>query len=302
MSRCLCCYGPLVEGERDYHAECALSIFGSAAPDSLLYSNEQLNLLSRRKKRVTPLSIFESPAMLSELQLDDEHDPLLRRLSFPENGDCLSHLTMRLAGAAHIVTAPNAMVRTSDGELRLVVSRVDINSMCVELPMENMCQLSQLASEERYDASIEEVMEFVEEHSSVNRIDVINLWEHIVFAWICGNSDFNLEDIALYEPYVGICSLAPLGVVRMGDFNKPFDGAMALSVNGKRKGITRQDLEGAMRRTGLKGRAMNIIFKKFFSARERWFELVDASLLSDEQKVACKRELGTQLDKLAPKE
>lgn len=261
------------------------------------YGVEQLRVMSHCEVEPMSLSIFES----------GNGEPLVESpmgLYFvdPEEG-AVASLTMKMAQAAHIVTAQNTLVKTTDGELRLAVRRVDINSGGDRLPMEDGCQVSELSFDERYEGAYEEVMEMIEEYSSVGRIDVITLWEQVVFAWICGYSDFNLKNIALYEPYSGICSLAPLRFATSDLLlGRGSVGDMALSINNKRKGVVRQDLECAMRRSGLKGRAINIIFKKFVASRDRWIELIEESLLDEEQRRRYVELLDNSLSQLTPKE
>ncbi len=299
MNRCLYCYKELVESEVDYHKECAEVLFGGNYVD-MPYSVEQLRDLSQREVQLVPLSIFESDSVE---RCEEQDDSLWSRFVVDPEEGVIASLTMKLAQAAHIVTAAHTLVRTTDGELRLAVRRVDIASGGERLPMEDGCQISELTPEERYEGAYEEVMEMIEEYSSVGRIDVITLWEQVVFAWICGYSDFNLQGVALYEPYSGICSLAPLRFATSnGVVDRERIGEMALSVNNKRKKIVRQDLEGAMRRSGLKSRAINIIFKKFVAARDQWFDIIEESLLSDDQKAKYRELLDGSLRTLAPKE
>lgn len=300
MNRCLHCYKELAEGEVNYHLQCAESLFGAAAPTTIPYSAEQITQISQRTIPPIPLSCFEPSSSTPNTEVEEpSSDPFFEKFAIYPEGGVVADLTMKLAEALHIVTAPHTLVRLDDGSLCYAIRRVDVTTSGVRIPMEDISQISELTFEERYEGSYEQLMTLIEECSSVNRIDVNNLWEQVVFAWVCGDSDFNLTQIALYEPYVGICSLAPL---RYATSHALLDGAklgaMALEVNRKRVGVKRLDLEAAMRESGLKGRAINIIFKKFVAAKSRFMELVDESLLDADQKQSYKKLLETQIKTL----
>ncbi len=296
MDRCLRCYSDLNEGEIKYHKECVDSLFVGVDMDNFQYTVEDIERSSKSRIAPIALSIFEPSTVVEEVADRSSDDPFLSRFTFYREGAELTDLTMKLAQAAHIVTASHSLVSLSDGSRRLAVRRVDIDNEGRQLPMEDVCQISELSFEERYEGEYEQITEMIEECSSVNRIDLITLWEHVVFAWICGNSDFNLSQIALNEPYAGICSLAPLRFATSVALYDPSKvGAMALGVNGKRRGVGRADLEAAMRSTALKNRAINLIFKKFVASRDVWFELVDNSWLEPQQKADYKILLDRQL-------
>ncbi|MFI3289714.1 MAG: HipA domain-containing protein [Rikenellaceae bacterium] len=296
MNRCLRCYRNLELDEQDLHKECA----DEALFDGVDMSKtaEELTKITNDRVTTLPLSIFESSSMndssyLNEGVISDGN------FLFYSEGAAVADLTMKLAQASHIVTASHSLFRLSDGSLSMAVRRIDRDSRGVPFPMESLCQISELTFAERYEGSYAETMEMIEEYSSVNRIDIISLWECVVFAWICGYSDFNLSQIALYEPYAGICSLAPLRFATSTALSDPsLLGAMALDVNGRRVGIGRVDLEAAMRSTALKNRAINLIFKKFVASRDIWLELVDNSFLDQEQKQDYKKILINQLKSL----
>lgn len=261
------------------------------------YTIEQIEELSRSEVPTIPLSMFEPSTIETTLQTRVERsDSVFNRFKLYPIGGEIAEVTMKLAETAHIVTAPHKVVKLADGTSIFASQRVDINSQGKALPIEDLCQISELTFEERYEGSYEQVMGLIEECSSVNRIDVITLWEHVAFSWICGNSDFNLKDIALYEPYDGICSLAPLRFatsIALLEADKL--GTLALTLNNKKEGIQRSDIEAGMKKSGLKNRAINIIFKKFVSARETWFKLIDESSLSVELKESYKKLLSKQL-------
>ena len=47
MNKCLYCYKPLAEGERDYHKSCARKIFESTSVPELPYTRDMIKELAK---------------------------------------------------------------------------------------------------------------------------------------------------------------------------------------------------------------------------------------------------------------
>ena len=59
---------------------------------------------------------------------------------------------MKLAEIAGIVTAEHSLIRTSSGKLAYLTKRFD-RLKSTKVPMEDLCQLSELPSSAKYDSS-----------------------------------------------------------------------------------------------------------------------------------------------------
>ena len=70
MRRCLCCYQPLNEGEKDYHPRCAKRFFGQASVPVLPYTRKDINQLAR----VVVESRTTVTGVQAKLSMDLEHD------------------------------------------------------------------------------------------------------------------------------------------------------------------------------------------------------------------------------------
>ena len=155
MRRCLYCYQPLNEGEKDYHARCAKRFFGQASAPELPYTRKDINQLAQVvvENRTTVTGVQ------AKLSMDLEHDANGRaqRLTIvgvmgryilkpqTEEFECLPEmedLTMHLAEIARIPTVPHALIRFKDGELNYITRRIDRTDDGRKLPMEDMCQLA----------------------------------------------------------------------------------------------------------------------------------------------------------------
>ncbi len=186
---------------------------------------------------------------------------------------------MRMAQAVMILTAPSSLVRTAGGGVAFARRR--------ELLAESLPTLVERLEECEFDGSAEMIAELVEDFSSIARLDVVNLFEQILFGWTIGCDDMSLSSFALLRPNAGVCSLAPAFdlVPQLAQEQSQF----GLSINGKRKNIRRKDFEAAMRHMGLKDRIIRITIEKMIKAKEQWFDVIDRAPLSDEQRSKFKQ-------------
>lgn len=66
---------------------------------------------------------------------------------------------MHLAEAAGIKTEPHSLIRFADGELCYITRRVDRTKK--EIAMEDMCQLSERLTEDKYKGSYERIAKLI---------------------------------------------------------------------------------------------------------------------------------------------
>lgn len=183
---------------------------------------------------------------------------------------------MKMAEAVAILVVPHELV-VAEGEVVQCASR--------EIVGETICEITQTPDEECFDAEYEFVAEVVEECSTIGRLDVINLWERVIFAWVIGDAQQGMLSFSLHESHAGLFALAPIS--RLAPMSAVAEREVALSVGGKRRGLRRADfVRGALESPSLKSRALNIIFSKFIAAVDKWREIIYASEMSAEAKQA----------------
>ena len=73
---------------------------------------------------------------------------------------------------------------------------------------------------------------------------------------------------------------------------------MALTLNGKKRKIKKDDFIIAMKSSGLDDKVINNIFRKFLKVEEKWFEFIDISFLPVEMKKKYKELIKENLRKL----
>ena len=74
---------------------------------------------------------------------------------------------------------------------------------------------------------------------------------------------------------------------------------LALTLNGKKRKIKKEDFVTSMQASGLEDKVIKNIFAKFAKAKEKWFEFIDQSFLPDEMKEAFKTIITEKLSLLA---
>lgn len=292
MNKCLYCYKPLAEGEVDYHKACARKIFESATVPVLPYTRANIKELAREivtaSTTVTgvqaKLSLDISRSQAGEHQrftivglwgryiLKPQTD---RFANLPENED----LTMHMAEAVGIKTVPHSLIRFADGELCYITRRIDRTKKGVKIAMEDMCQLSERLTEDKYKGSYERIAKLIRKHSSAPLLDVINFWEVVLFSWLTGNADMHLKNFSLFRPSDDYMLTPAYDLLSTALAMPEDEEELALTLNGKKKRIKREDFEKAMRDSGIDEKAITNLFNRFLKAVPKWHGLIEDSFL-----------------------
>lgn len=290
--KCLHCYKPLSDGEIDYHKGCARKIFESAIVPVLPYTRANIKELAREivaaSTTVTgvqaKLSLDISRGKAGEAQrftivglwgkyiLKPQTD---RFANLPENED----LTMHMAEAAGIKTVPHSLIRFADGELCYITRRIDRTRQGGKIAMEDMCQLSERLTEDKYKGSYERIAKLIRQHSAAPLLDVVNFWEMVIFSWLTGNADMHLKNFSLYRPADNYILTPAYDLLSTALAMPEDDEELALTLNGKKKRIMRDDFEKAMRKNGMKDNAIAKLFDRFSKSVPKWHGLINESFL-----------------------
>ena len=302
MAKCLYCYKELNEGEKDFHKSCSKKMFGTPSVPKLPYTRENLTDLAKQVIR----SQTTLTGVQAKLSLDinkggrNETDRftivgLWGRYILKPQTDRFAHLpeledlTMHLAELAKLQVVPHSLIRFVDGELCYITRRIDRTATGDKLPMEDMCQLTERLTEHKYKGSYEQIAKAIQRFSSVPKLDMVNYWEQVVFSWITGNADMHLKNFSLYSKEQGKYVLTPAYDMLSTALVMPEDTEeLALTLNGKKRKIKKEDFVTSMQASGLEDKVINNIFAKFAKAQEKWFVFIDQSFLPNEIKEAFK--------------
>lgn len=73
---------------------------------------------------------------------------------------------------------------------------------------------------------------------------------------------------------------------------------LALTLDGRKKHINKQNFVRAMASSGLSDKVTENIFHKFANVAQRWYDFIDISFLPDDLKEKYKEEIAVNLEKL----
>ena len=311
MCKCLYCYNPLADGEVDYHKSCVRKIFESTTVPMLPYTRANIKELAREivmaSTTVTgvqaKLSLditrghagepqrFTIVGLWGRFILKPQTD---RFANLPENED----LTMHMAEAVGIKTVPHSLIRFADGELCYITRRVDRTKNGDKIAMEDMCQLSERLTEDKYKGSYERIAKLIKQYSAAPLLDVVNFWEVVVFSWLTGNADMHLKNFSLYRPADNYMLTPAYDLLSTSIVMPEDEEELALTLNGKKKKIKRADFEKAMLDSGMDEKAIEKLFKKFAKTLPKWYALIEESFLPKDMIVAYREKLNTMSARL----
>lgn len=312
MNKCLYCYKPLADGEVDYHKACARKIFESTTVPTLPYTRANIKELAREivtsSTTVTgvqaKLSLDISRGHAGEPQrftivglwgqfiLKPQTD---RFANLPENED----LTMHMAEAAGIKIVPHSLIRFADDELCYITRRVDRTKKGAKIAMEDMCQLSERLTEDKYKGSYERIAKLIRQHSSAPLLDVVNFWEVVLFSWLTGNADMHLKNFSLFRPANNYMLTPAYDLLSTALAMPEDDEELALTLNGKKKRIKREDFDKAMRDSGMDEKAIANLFARFSKVIPKWHELINASFLPTDLQEAYHEKIDTMARRIS---
>lgn len=306
MCKCLYCYKPLADGEVNYHKTCARKIFGSTSVPTLPYTRDNIKDLAREIVTASTTVTGVQAKLSLDIARGNAGEPQRftivglwgryilkpqtdRFTNLPENED----LTMHMAEAAGIKTVPHSLIRFADGELCYITRRIDRTKAGEKIAMEDMCQLSERLTEDKYKGSYERITKLIRQYSSAPLLDIVNFWEVVVFSWLTGNADMHLKNFSLFRPGENYMLTPAYDLLSTALAMPEDEEELALTLNGKKKHIKYEDFEKAMLDSGMDDKAIANIFNRFAKVIPRWHKLIDESFLPTDFKDAYHSKIDT---------
>ncbi|HCS20061.1 MAG TPA: toxin HipA [Bacteroidetes bacterium] len=297
-NRCLYCYQILLEGETDFHASCSKKMFGTVEPPVLPYTEEQMAELAGE--------IIQSQSTITGVQAKlSLHLASAERPNLPKKFTIVGlwggyilkpptthyqqlteveDLTMHLAELAGIKVVPHSLIRMASGNLAYITKRIDRYKK-EKLHMEDMCQLTERLTEHKYQGSHEQIAKAIIKYSNTPGLDLVNFFEMVLFSFLTGNADMHLKNYSLLYQFERGPVLSPAyDLVATALVNKADDEDLALTLNGKKKKIKKQDFIFAMNTVKLDNKQQANIFKKMEKAIPKWLDFIDISFLDHDFK------------------
>ncbi len=299
-NRCLICFSPVENGQEEYHRHCSRAFFGIYPPPALEMTLDDLKEYAVKSvlARITITGVQKKLSLGIEKQGRETRftivglwgnfilkPPVDEYPFLPENEDT----TMRLAAITGIPVVPHAMIRLSSGELGFVSRRIDRADQGRKIAMEDFCQLSGRLTEDKYKGSVERIGKLLRHFSVYPGLDIVDLFERVIFNFLCGNGDMHLKNYSLLETSEGM-RLAPaydLVSTLLAVPDEPEESA--LTINGKKSKLDRSDFDTLGRNLGIAEPATRKIYEKAVKSREVMISIVKESRLPESmQAILCK--------------
>jgi serine/threonine-protein kinase HipA len=302
----------LTKHEQDFHASCSKKIFGQPVPPALPYSEADLEPLAKEVIQ-SQTTVTGVQAKLSLHITGNNKEGTEKRFTivglwggyvlkppmaiYPQLPE-VEDLTMHLAAAAKIKTVPHSLIRLQSCNLAYVTKRID-RTKKGKLAMEDMCQLTERLTEDKYHGSYEQIGKSLLKYSSTPGLDVVNFFELVLFSFITGNADMHLKNFSLLEqPGLGMILSPAYDLVNTTLVNPADEEEMALTINGKKKKLKKNDFVAAMNTLKVEEKQQQNIFSKMEKALPKWLDWIDVSFLSEDFKEQYKSIIQERLTRL----
>jgi serine/threonine-protein kinase HipA len=297
--RCLYCYEPLFDSNSDFHEACNKRFFGQLKTPQLAYSLDNLQELATQVIQ-SQMAVTGVQAKVSLSLYRKQEKNLTKKLTIvglygdyilkppsehyaqlPE----LESATMHMAEVCGINVVPHSLVKLQDETLCYITKRVD-RTRKGKLHMEDMCQLSERLTEDKYKGSHEQVAKLLLKYSSSPLLDVSNFYEQVLFSFFTGNSDMHLKNFSLLEKErqgLSLCpayDLVPTVLVNPADTEE-----LALTLNAKKRKLKYQDFLAAYENCGLSKKVLDNTLELFVYAKPEILSVLEKSFVSDEFKM-----------------
>lgn len=296
MRKCLYCYQPLGEGEKDMHPACVKRFFGQTVMPALDYTKEQIDELAKQviqdqtsltgvqPKLSLHLNQHKGSSRLTIVGLWGGYICKPQTITYEQMPE-VEDLTMHLAELARIDVVPHTLMRMADDSLCYLTRRIDRTSMGEKVAMEDMCQLTERLTEHKYKSSYERIGKSVLQYSSMPKMDITNFFETVLLSWLTGNNNMHLKNFSLYEPKDGIIRLTPAyDLLNAAIINPKDDEELALTLNGKKNKLKKADFLKCAESLGIESIVVNHLINKYKKLLPKFEDMIRSSFLSDELK------------------
>jgi serine/threonine-protein kinase HipA len=296
--RCLHCYEPLQEPDTDIHQACNKKFYGQLKTPRLGYSLDNLQELATKVIQ-SQMAVTGVQAKVSLSLYRKEEKNLIKKLTIvgmygdyilkppseyynelPE----LESATMHMAHVCGIKVVPHSLVYLQDGTMCYITKRVD-RTRKGKLHMEDMCQLSERLTEDKYKGSYEQVAKLILRYSASPLLDVSNFYEQVLFSFFTGNADMHLKNFSLLEKQGEGMALAPAyDLVPTALVNPADTEELALTLNGKKRTLKYDDFLSAFEGCGLSKKVLDNTLELFYYCKQPMLEVLKKSFVSEAYK------------------
>lgn len=309
VNQCLYCGKPLeTDNISTWHTKCIKKFFGHPfLPEIDIDSikndlNEKAQEMLKSGESVTGVQQKLSLGLSGDGKKLTIFDYPLGYILKPEgigltNYARAEQLVMSMANAIGIKTPEHGLLILKDGTYAYITKRFD-RSGKDKIHVEDFCQLSDKPSEYKYVGSYEKGGKIIEQFASKSSKDLADYFTLIIFNFISCNSDMHLKNFSLVESdeiyFSPAYDLLPVNIVFPDDKDET-----ALTVNGKKRNITKKDFIKFGLNIGLPENACKKIIAYAISFKDTFIEMIENSLLDADYKDKFIIELCNRINRIS---
>jgi serine/threonine-protein kinase HipA len=298
MKNCLACLQPLEKNEIIYHPKCLADFWQNDTPVLKLdYSILELEKLAKENisQRITVPGVQPKLSLGFTDQEENKRLTIVGALDgkyilkppysqYPQMPE-IEALSMLMAQACGIATVPFLLIPLKDGELAYLTRRIDRDQKNNKYAMEDACQFTERLTEHKYRGSYEQIARAILKYNGNRLMDVVHFYEQVIVSYLIGNNDMHLKNFSLISTNGNSYQLAPAYDMLAVKLLMPEDDEeLALTLNGKKKKLKKQDFDIAMLKSGIPGKAVENLWGRITKGKQEWADLIGKSFLHTNQK------------------
>lgn len=298
MNNCLYCYKLLDNNEVDFHEKCSKAFFKSKIAPIVPYNqSDMIELAKNVIKSQSSVTGVQAKLSLDIDKLSESDIPsrftivglwgtyiLKPQTKEYKNLPEIEDLTMKLANICFIKTVPHSLIRLQDNTLAYITKRID-RIKREKIHMEDMCQLTEKLTENKYLGSYEQIAKIISKYSSNPLLDLINFFEVVIFSFITGNADMHLKNFSLIKKDTNSYILSPAyDLVSSALVVKNDNEELALTLNGKKRKLKKLDFIKSMELYKIDNKSIDNIFSKFLKLETKMTNIIQKSFLTEDLK------------------
>ena len=306
MANCLFCYKPVEGG--NYHPNCSKKFFGTTTVPMLELDQEKLNKLAQ----ITVNERLALTGVQPKISLSLKGEKGNRRLTLvglwgdyilkPQSPDYVfmpevEDLTMHLAKLFKIETAEHTLIKTSTGELAYLTKRFDRKNG-IKIHVEDLCQLSELLTEQKYNGSYERVGKIIKQYATNSGLDIIKYFRLVLFSFLTGNNDMHLKNFSLMHTDKGIFLSPAYDLLNVNLIYPKDKDDLALNLGGRKRKVKRSDFDQFAMSLGLSELVRGNIYKDFSKQTNKVTASIASSFLTEEYKESYARIYKQKLEQI----
>ena len=311
-NHCYICYESTTDNLH-FHPVCLKKLFGSEQLPEIDFDNKQIELMAldlvKQKKGI--------PGVQKKLSLSLAKEPLhptVKRLTIVGylGGDYIlkpstpeypfmpeiEDLTMHLASIAKLNVAAHCLLPMQDGNLAYITKRFDRHGK-KKIAAEDLCQLSNKLTEEKYKSSYEKVGKVIYRYTTTPGEEVLKFFELILFCFIVGNADMHLKNFSLITEDISNITLSPcydLLSTRLLISAQHDPDELALPLNGKKQNIRKKDFFEFGKNLNISEKVIENTIESMSAYFSPWEQKIQQSFLSEKLKVQFRELIKMRLN------